>query len=89
MATIHCPCGNTFGDGEIPSSYLFAMIPDTALEELVEGHLASACKGDAVADEMYSSIQSVSIPAYRCPHCGRMLLFWEGLDKPARSYREE
>ncbi len=90
MATIHCPCGDKFGDGEIPCPHLYAMIPDTAMEELVESRLSSACKaGDVATDQMYSALQSLGIRAYRCPGCGRMLIFWYGVDKPAQAYRAE
>ncbi len=66
------------------------MVPDTSLEELVETKLSSTCKaGDAAHEQMYAAVQSPSVSAYRCPRCGRMLIFWNGLDKPAQAYRAE
>jgi hypothetical protein len=35
------------------------------------------------------ALRSYGYPAYICPKCGRLLVFEDGRDKPAASYRRE
>jgi hypothetical protein len=90
MGTILCACGHAFSDGEIPCPHLYLLIPDSAIENLVEHHLLPACgAGEDAGLHMGHAITSKGIPTYQCPKCGRLLVFTNGLDQPAQGYRPE
>ncbi len=86
MGTVYCVCGKFFGDAEIPSPYLFTLIPDVAIERLAES-LDSAYKS---AQDKEAAIPFLiathGVTVYMCPHCSRLLVLWNGLDRPAASY---
>ncbi|WP_447724002.1 hypothetical protein [Sphingomonas koreensis] len=42
-----------------------------------------------VGDKADWALSSRGHATYRCPHCARMLIFEDGFDKPATSYRRE
>lgn len=90
MGSIHCSCGKMFGVGEIPCPHEYILIADAALEELVENRLLPACAAVENREGMlYSALRAVSVSGYRCPHCGRMLIFWKGINGPAMIYHPE
>ena len=89
MGTVHCPGGHSFSDGAIPSPVSFRWIPDAAVEGLVS-EVVTAARGEGdVEDEVGFKILSAGFDAYECPRCGRLLVFRQGLDLPADSYRPE
>jgi hypothetical protein len=90
MATITCPAGHSFSDGQIPSPYEWVLISDENIgrttDKIIELTRAGADDVEAWAEVV---IRSYGYPAYICPECGRLLVFEDGIDKPAASYRRE
>ena len=89
MATIHCPGGHSFSDGEIPSPYAYTLISEGNLEVAVEAIVAGIAAGGNVGDQVDAFIRSNGSSTYICPECGRILVFEKGLENPATSYRRE
>jgi acetone carboxylase gamma subunit len=89
MSTFRCRCGKTFADTEIPCAYEYSLVPDTAFERLTEA-IIQACqpRNDAEAQVPFL-LSSAGIPVYRCPHCGRLLVFWDGLQRVPLFYQPE
>lgn len=80
---------HVFYDGEIPSPHEFILMADAKIENLTEA-VRQLCEqgGDLVA-AVKVLLNSNGATTYKCPECGRLLVFEEGLDKAARSYRPE
>jgi hypothetical protein len=89
MSTIHCPGGHSFSDNEIPSNISFHLIPDTATEPLVTSIVDTVRKHIDPESVITHQVLASSIDTYKCPHCGRLLVFWNGLDGRATSYKTE
>jgi len=89
MSTIHCPGGHSFSDGEIPSRVSFRLIPDTDVEGLVSEVVEAVREAGDVESNVTFKILSAGVAAYECPHCGRLLVFRDGLSNRADSYRLE
>jgi hypothetical protein len=89
MGTIYCPGGHSFSDGEIPSPVSYRLIPDTDVEALVSGVVKDVRSGGDVETVVTFKILSAGFAAYACPKCGRLLVFRNGLNSPAESYRPE
>jgi hypothetical protein len=89
MGTIHCPCGRTFSDGAIPCPHEWTLISEGDLFAALDEIEQLDWKAEFAGDKADWSIRSRSSIAYRCPHCERMLVFEDGIDKRATSYRRE
>ncbi len=89
MSTIHCPGGHTFSDGEIPSSLSFHLIPDVSIETLVSDVINAVHSVQDVEAVVTHKLLSSSIDVYKCPHCDRVLIFWNGQTNRSVSYRPE
>lgn len=92
MGTIWCPGGHNFPDTLGPSPDAWLLIADEKLEIILD-ELVDMFKRDLAVDDFEDraahSVSSHSVPAYVCPDCGRLIVFENGLDKPATSYRRE
>ena len=90
MPTITCPAGHSFSGGQIPCPYEWMLISDEnigrATDQIIELTRAREEDVEARAEVV---IRSYGYPAYICPECGRLLVFEDGRDKPATSYRRE
>jgi len=89
MGTIHCPGGHTFSDGEIPCPYEYQLLSEAHFMAALDEVEKLDWQAEYAGDKADWAIRSRSIIAYRCPHCERMLIFENGIDKPATSYRRE
>jgi hypothetical protein len=89
MGTIHCRCGEVFSDAEIPNPLEFHLIPDIRIEALTAAIEEAVRRGEDVETRVGYLLLSHGVTTYQCPHCGRLLVFWDGLDQPARSYNPE
>ena len=85
LALIVCPCGERISDADVPNPHLYHLLSDSRMEEVVMELQASG--GDDVALDFI--ITSHSRSTYECPRCHRLLIFWDGLDRPAASYVRE
>lgn len=86
MGTIHCACGQSFSDGEIPCKFENHLIPDTSVEHLTRLVIDAVTAGTDLDLEVGYLITSHGATTYECPYCRRLIVFWDGIDKPARSY---
>jgi hypothetical protein len=89
MGTIHCPGGHIFSDGEIPSPFEWQLISEANFEEALSEVEALDWKAEFAGDKADWAFRSRGHTTYRCPHCERILVFEQGIDKPATSYRRE
>ncbi|HEV7694407.1 MAG TPA: hypothetical protein VGO52_26460 [Hyphomonadaceae bacterium] len=89
MTTISCPGGHTFSDGEIPSPYAWELISEANLEEATNEIISLIGKGGDLEADIPYAISVRSHSTYICPECRRLLVFENGLDKPAASYKRE
>ena len=87
MGTVHCPCGHSFSDGDIPSPYEYNLIPDTAIEALTQALIDTVQRGEDVEARVSYLVMSQGATTYKCPVCGDLLVFWEGIDKLAAAYK--
>jgi len=89
VGTITCPGGHTFADAQGPSRILYWVIPDVDLDAIAKDmatkHQGSEDPGTDAAFE----VTSRGFPTYKCPVCGRILVFHKGLDGPADSFVPE
>jgi hypothetical protein len=86
VGTIHCKCGHSFSDGEIPCPYEFHLLHDPAIENLTEKLIDLARNaGDPPVDVAYT-LTDAAIYTYKCPYCGRLIVFWEGLQNRGTFY---
>lgn len=89
MGTIHCPGGHSFSDGVIPCPYEWNLISDEHLDAALDEIEGLDWNAEFAGDKADGAIRGRSHIAYRCPHCERLLVFENGIDKPATSYRRE
>ena len=89
MPSIHCPGGHSFSDGGIPSPYGFLMISEEKEEPLVDSIMETIEQGDDVEAKISYLLPHHAVRAYKCPECGRLLLFENGLSEALTSYRPE
>jgi hypothetical protein len=89
MPTIACPGGHIVSDGLIPSPNAWRLISDEKLEDALDEIVAMVKAGEDVDARAASVMSAHSHAAYMCPECGRLLVFENGLDRPATSYRRE
>lgn len=88
MPTINCVGGHSFSDGLIPSPHDWRLLSDEKVESVVEEIERHTREGADPAWAL-SVIDQHSLPVVICPMCGRLLLFKDGWDKPAVSYKKE
>lgn len=89
MATITCPGGHSFSDGQIPSPYAWTLISDANLESALDRIIDRAKAGKDVEAQTGVIMNAYGYPAYICPECERLLVFDKGIENPATSYRRE
>lgn len=89
MGTIHCPGGHEFSDGAIPDHNLYQLIIDEKIDDIVASVANLKNEGDKFIDQVGMLITSASVPVYKCPICGRLLVFENGYGDPATSYKKE
>ena len=89
MGTIHCPGGHSFSDADVPSPHEFVLVPDTAIEGTVKNILETVGAGEDIEARVTFGILSAGHVTYRCPICGRLLVFWNGILERATSYVRE
>ena len=89
MGTIHCPGGHTFSDGEVPSPYGYTLISEEKLDMAVDTIVERVAAGGDIGDNVDAFVRDYGQKAYICPKCGRIIAFYNGIDKPATSYRRE
>jgi len=89
MGTIHCPGGHTFSYGLVPCPHQSLLISEEQLEPALNEIEQIDWTREFAGDGLDWILRSRGHVAYRCPHCARLLIFEQGLDKPATSYRQE
>jgi hypothetical protein len=89
MTIIHCGCGEVFSDAEFPSQNTFYLISDVLIEDLTASIIRAVEAGEDVESRVGFLLMSTGVRTYQCPNCERLLVFWDGLDHPARSYKPE
>ena len=89
MANIHCKCGKSFSDGEIPCKYQYYLIPDAAIQGIGDRVVSIVKSGTEDDDGIEFAIIDPGKIAYECPYCKRLIVFWQGLDEKASSYKLE
>ena len=88
MATIRCRCEKMFSDGGIPCEYEYHLLPDVSLENVVDKEIKLVREAKDEADVGFA-ILSASKHLYKCPYCGRLIVFWDGLDQQGQFYKPE
>lgn len=88
MATIHCRCGEIFSDGSIPCEYEYHLLPNVAIDSLADQVSMLAREGEDPADINFAILRAAT-HLYKCPHCGRLIVFWDGLEYEPRFYKPE
>jgi predicted RNA-binding Zn-ribbon protein involved in translation (DUF1610 family) len=86
LANIRCPCGEVFSDAEVPSPHLFHLIPNEKVEGLVREIREIEKKGEDVEARIGFVLMSTGRDVYKCPKCGRLLVFEGGGRELASSY---
>lgn len=89
MATISCPGEHSFSDGLIPSPYAWTLISDVNLERALDRIIEQAKAGEDAEAQAGVIMGSLGYPAYICPECKRLLVFENGIENRATSYRRE
>ena len=89
MATIKCICGDSFSDGSIPNEFEYNLVPDVSVERLVADVQEIVVEGEDVDVRIGYKIMTSGPTVYKCPSCGRLLVFWDGIDTPSTSYAPE
>lgn len=89
MSTIHCPGGHAFSDNEIPSKVSFHLIPDAIIEPLTATIIDAARNNSDAESVIAHRLLTSGIDTYRCPHCARIIVFWNGPNAAATSYMQE
>ena len=89
MGNIHCPCGNIFSDGEIPCPHEYSLVPNMVMEELTNTVIETVRRGEDVGANVAYLIMTHGATSYKCPVCGRLLVFWNGITNPAQSFKPE
>lgn len=88
MATIRCPCGHSFSDGEIPSPYLSYLIADRDIEALVSAVIEAVRLGEDVETRVGYLMTTAGADVYQCSVCRRLLVF-ERDSSVGKSFLEE
>ena len=68
---------------------MYYLISEANLEPAVDEITQGIAEGGDVDDYVDQSIRTYGRPTYICPECGRLLIFVNGLEKPANSYLPE
>lgn len=89
MGTISCFCGCSFSDGLVPSPHEWKLISEANLEQAINEIEELDWQAAFAGDKADWAIRDRALPVYKCPHCERMLIFENGLDKQAVSYLRE
>ena len=89
VATINCPCGHAFLDGEIPSPYAWTLISDVNRERALDEILNKAKAGQDIEAQAEVILASYGLTVYLCPNCKRLLVFKNGIDNFSDSYLRE
>lgn len=88
MSTINCGCGESFSDAEIPSPHLYHVIPDLALGDVVR-RMIELARGAGDTTAIFSELEDASTAVYKCPHCGRLLVYDESEQRATKVYARE
>jgi len=89
MGTIYCGAGHAFTDIVTPSPHAWTLISDVKFELLLDELMRLVRENEDNETKAGVMMQAYGIPAYICPECGRMVVFENGLNKPAVSYKRE
>lgn len=77
MARWVCSCGEAIqSSGPIPHPYQWMLMSDQDFD---------AFTGLVQAEDVYSN----ATVAFRCPHCDRLHVFWQGIEADATVYAPE
>jgi hypothetical protein len=77
MARFNCFCGTTLRtSGEIPNPIEWKLLSDTAFDRF---------SGLIDVETIYREASSMFV----CPTCGRLWVYWDGIDKRPSCYRNE
>lgn len=90
MGQVRCICGSVLYDGDIPCPFEYDMLSNDSIDDVVAdiGTILKQTSADRVMDAQLR-ILAASTVVYKCPACGRLLVFWDGLEKPFVSYLPE
>ncbi len=89
MSTFRCRCGKTFADTEIPCPHAYSLVADTAVERLTEAIIQACQQGDDAEARVVFLLGTGGTSVYQCPHCGRLLVFWDGLQRVPVFYQPD
>ena len=89
MGKVHCPGGHTFSDNGFPCPCEYFLISEPAVEKLAADIMQDVEVGEDVDLRIQVLISEAGPTAYKCPECGRLLVFWQGTDKTAQSFIPE
>lgn len=77
MAKFRCVCDTIIQtSGAVPNELEWKMISDVQFDGFA---------GLVDAEEIYLAARS----AFLCPTCGRLWIYWNGMDQPPQCYRPE
>jgi hypothetical protein len=77
VAKSRCVCATIIQmSGEIPNGLEWKILSDVDFDRF---------EGLADAEDIYSASKSM----FRCPTCGRLWVFWDGIDRPPQCYKPE
>jgi len=77
MAKFRCICRTIIQtSGPIPNELEWKIISDVEFDRF---------EGLVDAEEVYMASRSV----FKCPTCGRLWIFWRGMDEPPQCYKPE
>jgi len=65
------------------------IVPDVRIEGLSNAILDAIKREGDLEAEIPFLLATAGPTAYKCPRCGRLLVFEDGIDKPYKSYLAE
>ena len=89
MGSIYCLGGHSFSYGLIPDQREYYLVPDLIIEELVSKLIATVRANEDVEARVGYLITSSGTTTYKCPICGRLIVFWGEDFKAGKSYKLE
>jgi hypothetical protein len=89
VATIHCRCGRIFSDASIPCNEEYHLLSDVTFDDVCKDVIRLVNEDRDVEVDVGYAILNASKYVYKCPYCGRLIVFWDGLEQKPRFYKPE
>jgi hypothetical protein len=87
MGQISCN-GHSFSDSLIPCPYGWKLVSDEKFDLVLDEIVQLVKVSSDFNLEIIDPFVKHGHQAYICPHCGRLLVFFNGIDKPATIFQK-